>query len=79
MAHTAHARETLIELMGTIITRERSGFFKVKIGDTDRVVSARPAGRMSHHKIKFAAGDNVLIELPIGTLDRARIIYRKSA
>ena len=66
-------------MLGTVVARHRDGVFKVQLNDTNRVVTARPAGRMWQHKIKLAKGDNVLLELPIGTLDRARIVYRRSA
>ena len=73
MRHTLHARETLAEFMGTVVERQRRGTFKVRINDTDRVVPARIAGRMARYHIKLSASDDVLIELPIGTLDRGRI------
>jgi translation initiation factor IF-1 len=79
MHHTAHAREHLVELAGVIVSRERKGLFKVEIADTGRVINTRLSGRMQRHHINLVRGDWVTIELPVGTLDRARIIYRRSA
>jgi hypothetical protein len=56
MGHTPHARETLVELLGTVVARHRDGVFKVQIDKVDRVVEADRADRRQRRFSDRAGG-----------------------
>ena len=69
------AKESGIEVEGTVIEARGSGFFSVKLENGCEVL-ARPNGKMSKHFIKILPNDRVLVEVSPYDLTRGRITYR---
>jgi translation initiation factor IF-1 len=69
-------KEEMVEVAGLVIDKQRGSNFKVKVKDTEHIVSAKISGRMSRNRIRILIGDRVDVEVSPYDLTKGRIIYR---
>lgn len=69
-------KEEMVEVAGLVIDKQRGSNFKVKVNQTDHVVSAQISGRMRRNRIRILIGDRVDVEVSPYDLTKGRIIYR---
>ena len=69
------AKQTSIELDGTIVEALSNAMFRVEL-ENGHVVTAHISGKMRMHYIKLLPGDRVKLELSPYDLSKARIVYR---
>ena len=69
------ARESLIEVEGTVIEALPNAMFHVEIQEGHKVV-AHVGGKLRKHYIRILPGDKVKLELSSYDLTRGRITFR---
>jgi translation initiation factor IF-1 len=69
-------KEELVEVGGLVIDKQRGASFKVKVDNTDHIVSAQISGRMRRNRIRILIGDHVDVEMSPYDLAKGRITYR---
>lgn len=70
------AKETLLELSGTITDILPNAMFKVTL-DTGHKILAHTAGKMRKHHIRVVVGDKVTVEMTPYDLTKGRITFRQ--
>jgi len=69
------AKESAIEMEGTVVEPLPNAMFRVELGNGHRVL-AHISGKMRMHFIRILPGDKVTVELSPYDLSRGRITYR---
>ena len=69
------AKQTAIELDGTIVEALSNAMFRVKL-ENEHEITAHISGKMRMHYIKILPGDKVSIEMSPYDLTKGRITYR---
>jgi len=69
------AKQTSIELDGTIIEALSNAMFRVEL-ENGHIITAHISGKMRMHYIRILPGDKVQVELTPYDLTRGRITYR---
>jgi translation initiation factor IF-1 len=69
------AKEDCIEMDGTVLLVDRSGFFSVKL-DSEQICICRVNGKMKKNRIKLLVGDRVKVELTPYDATKGRITWR---
>lgn len=71
------AKSDVLELEGEIIDVLPNQMFKVKLDNTEHVVTCYTGGKMRQFKIRLVAGDRVKVEVSPYDLSKGRIVFRK--
>lgn len=69
-------KEEMVEVAGLVIDKQRGSNFKVKVNQTEHIVSAQISGRMRRNRIRILIGDRVDVEMSPYDLTKGRITYR---
>ncbi|MDH4460203.1 MAG: translation initiation factor IF-1 [Flectobacillus sp.] len=69
------AKQSSIEVDGTIIEALSNAMFRVELENTHQVI-AHISGKMRMNYIKILPGDKVKLEMSPYDLSKARIVYR---
>lgn len=69
------AKETLMEMLGTITDILPNSMFRVKL-DNGHEILAHTAGKMRKHHIRVVVGDKVTVEMTPYDLTKGRITFR---
>ena len=69
------AKQTSIELDGTIIEALSNAMFRVEL-ENGHIITAHISGKMRMHYIRILPGDKVGVEMSPYDLTRGRIIFR---
>lgn len=69
------AKETLMEMLGTITDILPNAMYKVKL-DNGHEILAHTAGKMRKHHIRVVVGDKVTVEMTPYDLTKGRITFR---
>lgn len=67
----------ILEMEGEIIDVLPNQMFKVKLHDSEHIVTCYTGGKMRQFKIRLVTGDNVKIEMSPYDLSKGRIVFRK--
>ena len=70
------AKQTSIELDGTIVEALSNAMFRVEL-ENGHIIVAHISGKMRMHYIRILPGDKVTVELSPYDLTKGRITYRK--
>lgn len=70
------AKEEAMRMNGKVIEVLGNAMFRVKIEDSEHIVTAYIGGKMRKHDIKIIAGDKVIMEMSPYDLSKGRIMYR---
>ena len=70
------AKDSLIELTGTVEEALPNNMYRVKIDDMDAVITCYTGGRLKQNKIKIILGDRVRVEVSTYDLTKGRVVYR---
>ena len=62
---------------GIVVDVLPNAMFKVKMNDTESVITGVISGRMRQHNIKILLGDRVEVEFSLYDLSRGRITRRR--
>lgn len=71
------AKNDVLEMEGEIVDVLPNQMFKVKLQDSEHVVTCYTGGKMRQFKIRLVAGDKVKIEMSPYDLTKGRIVFRK--
>ena len=71
------AKQPSIEKDGVIIEALSNAMFRVRLENSDHVVTAHISGKMRMHYIKILPGDKVKVQISPYDLSKGRIIYRE--
>lgn len=69
-------KDNVAILEGSVVENLPNTLFKVKIGDSEKVILCYLSGKMRKNYIKILPGDKVRLEITPYDLNRGRIIYR---
>ena len=69
-------KDNVAVLEGSVVENLPNTLFKVKLGNSERVILCYLSGKMRKNYIKILPGDKVRLELTPYDLNRGRIIYR---
>jgi len=72
----AKNNDGIIEVEGEIVDVLPNQMFKVKIDNSDHIITAYTGGKMRQFKIRMILGDRVKCEMSPYDLNRGRIIFR---
>ena len=70
------AKEEGMRMNGVVTEVLGNAMFRVKIENSDHLVTAYIGGKLRKHDIKVIAGDRVLMEMSPYDLSKGRIMYR---
>lgn len=70
------AKEDAIRINGKVIEVLGNAMFRVKLENSEAMVTAYIGGKMRKHDIKIITGDSVIMEMSPYDLTKARIMYR---
>lgn len=70
------AKEEAIRYNGKVIDVLGNAMFRVKLENSEVMVTAYIGGKMRKHDIKIVIGDSVIMEISPYDLTRGRIMYR---
>jgi translation initiation factor IF-1 len=70
------AKTGILERDGEIVETLVAGKFRVKLKDTDIVITCYGAGKMKQAHIKIIVGDRVKVEVNQYDMSQGRIVYR---
>jgi translation initiation factor IF-1 len=67
-----------VEAYGVVVAALRGGVFRVRLHQTDHIITARCGGRCQRNMISVLVGDSVKLELSAcdPSLSRGRIVWR---
>jgi len=71
------AKEEGLKMDGVVVDVLPNAMFKVKIANTESVITGIISGRMRQHNIKILLGDTVEVEFSPYDLTRGRITRRR--
>lgn len=69
-------KSNVVILEGSVIENLPNTLFKVKLGNSEKVILCYLSGKMRKNYIKILPGDKVRLELTPYDLNRGRIVYR---
>lgn len=69
-------KDNVVVLEGSVVENLPNTLFKVKLGNSEKIILCYLSGKMRKHYIKILPGDRVRIELTPYDLNRGRITYR---
>ena len=69
------AKEEMLEFKGLVTELLPNAMFRVKLENNHEVL-AHTAGKMRKNRIRFLAGDEVMVEVTPYDLTKGRIIFR---
>ena len=70
------AKEEGLRFDGVVLEVLGNSMFRVKLDNTEHLVTAYVGGKMRKFDIKIIAGDKVTLEMSAYDLTKGRIIYR---
>jgi translation initiation factor IF-1 len=70
------AKTGILERDGEIVETLVAGKFRVKLKDTDIIITCYGAGKMKQAHIKIIVGDRVKVEVNQYDMSQGRIVYR---
>lgn len=70
------AKEEALRFDGIVIEILGNAMFRVKLNDTEHLVTAYVGGKMRKFDIKIIEGDKVTLEMSPYDLSKGRIVYR---
>jgi translation initiation factor IF-1 len=70
------AKTGILERDGEIVETLVAGKFRVKLKDTDIIITCYGAGKMKQAHIKIIVGDRVKVEVNQYDMTQGRIVYR---
>ena len=70
------AKEEGMKINGVVIEVLGNAMFRVKIDNSNHLVTAYIGGKLRKHDIKVIAGDKVAMEMSPYDLTKGRIMYR---
>lgn len=70
------AKEEGMKMNGIVTEVLGNAMFRVKIENSDHMVTAYIGGKLRKHDIKVIAGDKVVMEMSPYDLTKGRIMYR---
>lgn len=70
------AKQPSIEKDGVIIEALSNAMFRVRLENSDHVVTAHISGKMRQHYIRILPGDKVKVEMSPYDLTKGRISFR---
>lgn len=70
------AKEEGLQFDGMVQEVLGNSMFRVKLNDTDHLVTAYVGGKMRKFNIKIIEGDRVTLEMSAYDLTKGRIVYR---
>lgn len=70
------AKEEGMKLNGVVLEVLGNAMFRIKLDNSEHLVTAYVGGKMRKHDIKIIAGDKVQIEMSPYDLTKGRIMYR---
>ena len=69
------AKQTSIELDGTIIEALSNAMFRVEL-ENGHIITAHISGKMRMNKIRILMGDKVKVEMSAYDLNKGRVVFR---
>ena len=69
-------KDNVTILEGSVIENLPNTLFRVKLGNSEKVILCYLSGKMRKNYIKILPGDKVRLELTPYDLNRGRIVYR---
>lgn len=70
------AKEEGMKMNGKVIEVLGNAMFRVKLDNTEHLITAYVGGKMRKHDIKIIAGDKVALEMSPYDMSKGRITYR---
>ena len=70
------SKQPLIKQDGVILEALSNAMFRVKLENSEHLVTAYIGGKLRKHDIKIIAGDRVQMEMSPYDMTKARIMYR---
>ncbi len=70
------AKEEGMKMNGTVLEALGNAMFRVKVENSDHMITAYLGGKLRQNEIKILAGDNVIMEVSPYDLTKGRIMYR---
>ena len=70
------AKEEAMKMTGKVVEVLGNAMFRVKLDNTEHMVTAYIGGKLRKHDIKVIAGDTVTMEMSPYDLSKGRIMYR---
>ena len=70
------AKEEAMKMTGKVVEVLGNAMFRVKLDNTEHMVTAYIGGKLRKHDIKVIAGDRVTMEMSPYDLSKGRIMYR---
>lgn len=70
------AKEEGMKMTGTVTEALGNAMFRVKIDNSEHLVTAYIGGRLRQNEIKIIEGDKVTLEVSPYDLSKGRIMYR---
>lgn len=70
------AKEEGMKMNGTVLEALGNAMFRVKVENSDHMVTAYLGGKLRQNEIKILAGDRVILEVSPYDLSKGRIMYR---
>jgi translation initiation factor IF-1 len=70
------AKEEAMKMTGKVVEVLGNAMFRVKLDNTEHMVTAYIGGKLRKHDIKVIAGDPVVMEMSPYDLTKGRIMYR---
>lgn len=69
-------KDNVAILEGSVVENLPNTLFRVKLGNSEKVILCYLSGKMRKNYIKILPGDKVRLELTPYDLNRGRIVYR---
>lgn len=70
------AKEEGLQFEGVVLEVLGNSMFRVKLDNTEHLVTAYTGGKMRKFNIKIIAGDRVTLDMSPYDLTKGRIVYR---
>ena len=69
-------KDNVTVVVGEVVENLPNTLFRVKLEDSDNIITCYLSGKMRKHYIKILPGDKVRVEMTPYDLERGRIVYR---
>lgn len=70
------AKEEGMKMNGTVLEALGNAMFRVKVENSEHLVTAYLGGKLRQNEIKIIEGDRVIMEVSPYDLSKGRIMYR---
>jgi translation initiation factor IF-1 len=70
------AKEEGMKMTGTVLETLGNAMFRVKVDNSEHLVTAYIGGKLRQNEIKIIEGDKVTLEVSPYDLSKGRIMYR---